>query len=190
MTPIRNGGVTAAILSWVPVPGRTPPLIRPYRYDDLCACRELWAELTQWHRELYGDPEIGGSNPGVAFDPYLSEAAEDGVFVAEIAGAVVGLAGLIVRGDGKAELEPVVVAERFRGEGIGGELTEAVVAAARARGIRRLTVRPVGRNEAALRFFHGSGFDVLGRVELQLELGPERIDRRPGPELAERRFRV
>jgi hypothetical protein len=51
-------------------------------------------------------------------------------------------------------------------------------------------VRPVGRNEAALRFFHGAGFDVLGRFELQLELGPERIERKPGPALAQRRFRV
>jgi hypothetical protein len=51
-------------------------------------------------------------------------------------------------------------------------------------------VRPVARNEAALRFFHGAGFDVLGRVELQLELRPERIDHRPGPALAGRRFRV
>ena len=190
MTPIRNGGVTAAILSWVPGHGRTPPLIRPYRNDHLGACRELWAELTQSHREVYGDPEIGGSNPGAAFDAYLSEAAEDGVFVAEIEGAVVGLAGLIVRGDGKAELEPVVVAERFREEGIGRELTEAVIAAARVRGLRRLTVRPVGRNDAALRFFHGAGFDVVGRIELQLALRAERIDRKPGPELAGRRFRV
>jgi ribosomal protein S18 acetylase RimI-like enzyme len=165
-------------------------LIRPYRNDDLGACRELWAELTQWHRELYGDPEIGGANPGAAFAAYLSEATEDGVFVAEIGGTVVGLAGLIVRGDGKAELEPVVVAERFRGERIGRELIDAVVAAARARGLRRLTVRPVGRNEVALKFFHRAGFDVLGRVELQLELRPERIDRKPGLELAGRRFRV
>src|SRR5262249_5397784 len=138
--------------------GRTPPLIRPYRNDDLGACRELWAELTQWHRELYGDPDIGGSNPRAAFHVYLSEAPEGSVFGAEIGGALVGLAGLIVRGDGKAELEAVVVAERFRGKGVGGELTEAVVAAARARGLRRLRVRPVGRNDAALRFFHGAGF--------------------------------
>jgi len=75
-------------------------------------------------------------------------APEDGVFVAEIEGAVVGLA------------------------------------------LRRLTVRPVGRNDAALRFFHGAGFDVLGRIELQLALRAERIDRKPGPELAGRRFRV
>jgi GNAT superfamily N-acetyltransferase len=189
MTPMRKGGGTAAILSWVQVPDSSPA-IRPYGPGDLADCRRLWAELTQTHRDLYGDPEIGGVDPGAAFDGYLAEAAEDGVFVAEVDGRVVGLAGLLLHNGGRGELEPVVVTEAFRGQGIGGRLTDAVIAAARARGLRRLTVRPVGRNAAAIRFFHGSGFDVLGRLDLQLELQADRIDRVAGPELARRRFRV
>jgi ribosomal protein S18 acetylase RimI-like enzyme len=187
---MRNGGGTAAILSRVQGQSRPPRAIRAYRKADLGDCRALWAELTEWHRQLYGDPEIGGADPGAAFDGYLSEAGEEGVFVAEVEGRIVGLAGLIVRGEDRGELEPTVVSERFRRQGIGRELTEAVIGAARARRLRRLTVRPVGRNAAAIRFFYQVGFDVLGRVDLQLELAPDRIDRRPGEELAGRRFRI
>jgi hypothetical protein len=30
--------------------------VREYRPDDLSACRMLWVELVQHHRELYGRP--------------------------------------------------------------------------------------------------------------------------------------
>jgi N-acetylglutamate synthase-like GNAT family acetyltransferase len=187
---MRNGGGTAAILSWVQLPSPSAPVVPPFRQGDLADCRRLWAELTQTHRDLYGDPEIGGADPGSAFDGYVAEAGEEGILVAEVDGQVVGLAGLLVHDGGRGELEPVVVTEALRGQGISGRLTDAVIAAARARGLRRLTVRPVGRNAAAIHFFHGAGFDVLGRLDLQLELQADRIDRVPGPDLAQRRFRV
>ena len=38
--------------------------IRTYESEDRDACRLLWAELTQHHRELYADPTIGGEQPG------------------------------------------------------------------------------------------------------------------------------
>ena len=172
------------------MPSPSAPVVRPFSQRDLADCHRLWAELTQTHRDLYGDPEIGGADPGSAFDGHVAEAGEEGILVAEVDGRVVGLAGLLVHDGGRGELEPVVVAEAFRGQGIGGRLTDAVIAAARARGLRRLTVRPVGRNGAAIRFFHGAGFDILGRLDLQLELQADRIDRVLGPELAQRRFRV
>ncbi len=38
--------------------------IRRYASRDLDRCRELWVELTQHHRDIYGDPSIGGVDPG------------------------------------------------------------------------------------------------------------------------------
>jgi hypothetical protein len=39
-----------------------------------------------------------------------------------------------------------------------------------AAGLRRIDVRPVARNDAAIRFFHELGFDSLGQLELMIYL--------------------
>jgi GNAT superfamily N-acetyltransferase len=160
---------------------------RPYVDADLAACRLLWAELTQVHRDLYADPSFGGDDPGRGFDRYLAEDRPVRLWIADAERPVIGLAGLLVAG-GRAELEPIVVARESRGGGVGRRLAEAVVASARELGFPRLRVRPVGRNAEAIRFFHSVGFDVLGRVDLRLDL--EATDRVPGEQLAGRDFRV
>jgi GNAT superfamily N-acetyltransferase len=159
--------------------------IRPYTSDDLGACRALWRELTERHRELYDDPTFGGADPGLAFDEHLTVAER--IVVAELGGKIVGLAGLLVE-DERAELEPIVVAEEARGSGVGRALAEAIIADARDLGFPRLRVRPVGRNTEAIRFFHTLGFDVLGRVDLRLDF--EETERRLGERIAGCAFRV
>jgi GNAT superfamily N-acetyltransferase len=163
-------------------------VIRRYRCDDLDACRALWVELTETHRELYDGPTIGGDDPGRQFDQHLAATGPERIWVADAAGQVVGLAGMLLDGH-RAELEPIVVAAHHRGSGIGALLTEAVIDAARTAGARRLAVRPTGRNTAAMRFFHAVGFDVLGRVELQVDL-VDRPPRRRGEQIAGRDFVV
>jgi N-acetylglutamate synthase-like GNAT family acetyltransferase len=164
-----------------------PVTIRPYAVGDLAACRELWDELTRRHRELYSDPSIGGDDPGGGFDRYLAQTPPARVWVADEGGAVVGLAGLLVEGE-KAELEPIVVAGPRRREDIGRRLAETAVATARELGFRQVSVRPVGRNADAIRFFHALGFDVLGRVDLRLDL--DERSRVAGERIADRDFRV
>lgn len=163
----------------------TAVTIRRYAPGDVEACRRLWSELTEWHRELYDDPTFGGDDPGRAFDAHLAVA--EAIWVAEIEGLVVGLAGLLVEG-GRAELEPLVVGETWRGRGVGRALAARVIDAARQLGFPRLRVRPVGRNADAIRFFHALGFDVLGRVDLRIDLEP--TARAPGERIAGRDFRV
>ena len=176
---MRNGGLTAAILSRVVA-------IRRYQPQDLEDCRSLWADLTTWHRELYLDSTIGGDDPGAGFDAHLAEVGPERIWVAEQDGRVVGLAGMIVRGR-KVELEPLSVRAGCRGIGIGRQL--AVLAASRAEGARQVIVRPTGRNAQAIQVFHTLGFDVITRVELVHDLsGDERW--REGEELAGRTFRV
>lgn len=145
-------------------------------------------ELTEWHRQIFDSPEIGGSDPGRAFDEHLAKIGPENVWVAELDGAVVGLAGMIP-GD-EPELEPIVVAGRHRHEGIGRLLAAAVVSAAREGGARAVRVRPVGRNVEAIRFFHELGFDIVFQVELGMDLVErEREEWVAGERLAERDFR-
>ena len=161
--------------------------VRPYEPRDRDACTELWAQLTEWHRELYEDDSIGGGDLTVWFDRYLAEERPEHVWVAEREGRVVGFVGALRRGE-RWELEPIVVERSERGCGVGLTLATTLIDAAKAEGLRGVEVRPVARNTSALRFFHGLGFDVLGQLELTLDLvKPERW--RAGERLADRDFR-
>jgi N-acetylglutamate synthase-like GNAT family acetyltransferase len=162
--------------------------IRGYEPRDLEACRALWVELTQWHRDIFNAPEIGGEDPGRAFDEHLAKVGPENIWIAEIDGQVVGLAGLI--SDPEFELEPIIVSRGIRGGGVGRLLATAVVDAAREREARTVQVRPVGRNVEAIRFFHSLGFDVIAHVQLQMDLVEREQDPWvPGEQIADRDFR-
>jgi N-acetylglutamate synthase-like GNAT family acetyltransferase len=145
------------------------PVIREYQPGDRDGCRELWRSLTQRHRDIYNDPTLGGSDPGLEFDAYLVEALPHRVWVAELEGRVLGLCGLLVRGD-ESELEPIVVEPTERNRGIGALLARAAVAESRRLGVKYVNVRPTARNLEAIRFFYREGFRLLGRFELSIAL--------------------
>lgn len=147
-------------------------VIRSYEPIDLEVCRRLWLELTQWHRDIYHSPNIGGENPGLFFDKHLHQVGPDHIWVAELDGKVIGLTGLILE-DEEGELEPLVVSEEYRGQGIGRQLAEIVIRQARKIGVTQLKVRPVGRNEEAIQFFHKLGFNIIGHIELFQEFKPD-----------------
>lgn len=164
--------------------------ISGYQDADREACRALWVELTEWHRQIYDSPTIGGSDPGLQFDEHLERVGPDRIWVAARDDRIVGMAGMIQL-DGEAELEPIVVSRDARRQGIGHELALAVIEAARESGARQLLTRPVARNEAAIRFFHVLGFDVVGQLELLLDFRPRAGRRwRAGERFAGRDFRV
>jgi GNAT superfamily N-acetyltransferase len=148
----------------------SPVVVRDYDEGDYGACRSLWAELTEYHRRIYGDSSIGGDDPGAGFDDYLATSQRARSWVAESEGRVVGLTGLFDRGT-SGEVEPVVVTEAARGQGIGGLLISRVVDEARARGHDYLAIRPVARNVDAMRRFHAAGFRTLGgHVDMTMDL--------------------
>lgn len=143
--------------------------IRKYRTIDFDACRELWAQLTEHHREIYGDPTIGGDDPGRGIEPYLSNQNVRGPWVAERNGGIVGLGGLIVH-DEEAEVEPLVVASKYRSQGIGNTLLDYLVREAKRMGVRFLSVRPVARNVGVVTWFVDAGFDLVGHIDLFQDL--------------------
>ena len=111
------------------------------------------------------------------------------MWVAERKGSVVGFIGLLMRGR-QAEIEPVVVSFDARGQGIGRELVETAVEAARAEGVRQVKASPVARNGLALRFFHRLGFDTLGHVDVLLDFERPKSYWHAREHLAEREFRA
>jgi GNAT superfamily N-acetyltransferase len=155
-------------------PAPAEVIVRDYAADDYRVCRSLWAELTEYHRVIYGDHSIGGDDPGAGFDDYLATAQRMGSWVAESRGRVVGLTGLLDRGR-SGEVEPVVVAGAVRDQGIGRMLISRVVEEALARGYEYLAIRPVARNVAAVRRFHAAGFRTLGgHIDLTMDLAARR----------------
>ena len=143
--------------------------IRKYQPQDLPSCRTLWTELTQHHRDIYQSPNIGGPDPGKHFDEHLAKVGPDNLWVATHNDTVIALTGLMGEGD-QAEVEPAIVSEHHRRKGIGGALMETVIAEARNRGVKYLSVRPVARNAEALRFFTQQGFTNVGHIELFIDL--------------------
>jgi GNAT superfamily N-acetyltransferase len=157
-------------------PATSEVIVRDYAEGDYFACRSLWAELTEHHRRIYGDSSIGGEDPGAGFDDYLAESQRLGSWVAEARGSVIGLTGLLDRGT-SGEVEPVVVAQATRDQGIGRLLINRVIEEARFRGYEYLAIRPVARNVAAVRRFHAAGFRTLGgHIDLTMDLAPRRHD--------------
>lgn len=139
--------------------------IRNYTDTDLQACRALWAEMVQRHRDIYDDQSIGGDNPGLEFDGHLETVGQDNTWVAESGGEIVGFTCLI-RKDPEAEIEPIVVSQKHRGKSIGERLLRHVSRIAKKNGILCLYAKPVARNKEAVAFFHHNGFDTVGHIQL------------------------
>ena len=156
-----------------------PFIICKYQQSAREECRGLWKELTEWHREIYEDPNIGGKHPEDYFDKHLAKVGSDKLWIAVHGSRVVGLTGLIVEEE-EAEIEPLIVSKAYRGKGIGKRLIERVVSEARKMGVRYLSIKPVARNVKTIRWLHKQGFKNLGHIELFIsfseyawKLGPE-----------------
>ncbi len=164
-------------------------LIRSYEVGDLDQCRALNEELVVHHRRIYDAPHIGGDEPGLGFDEYLARPDRIATWVAIDNGGIVGLTGLLWHDDThSAEVEPVIVTEGRRGQGIGRRLMEHAIEEARTRGAEEVNIRPVARNASAIRAFHELGFRTLGHLDLFLRFD-DRADWRDGIEVHGRDFR-
>jgi len=161
--------------------------VRKYELSDREQCRRLWSELTEWHREIYEDPTIGGEHPEDRFDEHLAKVGPERLWVATYNSQVVGLVGLIVEGE-EAEIEPIIVGESYRRRGLGEKLLQKVVSEAKKMGIRFLCVKPVARNIEAMEFLYRQGFRSLGQIELCMDF--VEYAWKPGPVIHECKFNL
>jgi len=151
------------------------PSIRAYEARDLAACRDLWRELTQRHRDIYDDQTIGGDDPGTYFDEHLAKATCLETWVGELDGAVVAFYSLIgSEGAGELEIDPVVVHAEHRSRGIGRTLLAHAIERCKERGAKSVSIRPVARNIEALQLYHEVGFTKLGHIDMFMELSARR----------------
>ncbi|HEX6075418.1 MAG TPA: GNAT family N-acetyltransferase [Micromonosporaceae bacterium] len=164
--------------------------IRPYRPTDHQACRALWGQLVEEHRRLYADPSRGGDDSGAGFEDYLTRLDLSGMWVADHAEeGVVGFVGLVLGDEaGNGVVDPVVVSEAHRHQGIGRALLGRVAAEARRRQFSHLTISPASRNLDAIRCLHSVGYTVLSSVTLTLDVGRRTHEWRDGLELHDLRF--
>lgn len=110
---------------------------------------------------------------GFGFDPaldadilaprahYLSRGGAFFVAV-EPGGEIVGTAALMRTGAATAELRKLFLRPHARGRGVGRLLLDAVLDAARARGLRRVTLTTRERYGAAMRLYERCGFRYVG----------------------------
>jgi len=143
--------------------------IRNYKESDNALCQKMWIELTEYHQEIYDDPSIGGENPSQVFNEHLEKYGEENIWVAEVDKIIVGLVGLIVRGK-EAEVEPIIISTSYRKMGIGKKLLRFIINHASEKEIKYLSIRPVARNKNAMKIFYEMGFNIIGHIELFMNL--------------------
>lgn len=137
--------------------------------------------MTEWHREIYQDPTIGGEHPEDYFDKHLAKVGPSNLWVAVNGSQAVGLAGLIVS-ENEAEVEPLIVSKRYRRKGIGKQLINTVIQEAHKKKVRFLSIKPVARNQKAIEYMYKQGFKNLGCIEMFIDL-PNLYKWKPGPRI-------
>ena len=98
----------------------------------------------------------------------VQQIADGHVFVAELGCAIVGVAAVLPRPDGDAELDALFVEPSFWKRGVGRRLVEHCAEIARTRGSRILYV--VG-NAHAKAFYTACGFQLTGVVATRFGAG-------------------
>ena len=135
-------------------------------------CKQL--EALQWRASLNnpGDREALMEHPD-AIESSVDQIRNGGVFVAEVAGSVLGFAAILPRDDGDSELDALFVEPSHWRQGFGRRLIEHCASAAKAKGAKSLHV--VG-NPHAEKFYVTCGFKTIGTK--QMRFGPGLIMRR------------
>lgn len=128
----------------------------PSDVDALCA---LLSILFQQEREFA--PDVDAQRRGLM--TIVDDPAVGLILLAEKESTALGMVNLLFTvstalGARVALLEDMVVSPSARGAGLGSQLLEAALEAARAAGCRRITLLTDHDNQAAMRFYSRHGF--------------------------------
>ena len=145
-----------------------PLTVRPATKSDLGAMVLLLTELFSAEVELVPDP----AKQRAGLEMILDHAAAGIIFVAERAGAVIGMVNLLftvstAEGGPALLLEDMIVTASHRGGGAGRALIENAQDYARTHGFCRITLLTDGTNVAAQGFYRRLGFEMSSMVPLR-----------------------
>ena len=130
--------------------------IREFQSGDETSFRKLNEEwITRYFRIEPKDEEA-------LLDPQSSILASGGrIFFAVSEGQCIACCALVARGANEFEVAKMAVAPDHRGNGVGRKLLEAVIAAARASGTRRLYLETNRVLAPAIRLYQSIGFQHI-----------------------------
>lgn len=133
------------------------------------ASEQKQLEALQWRASLNnpGDRDALLAHPD-AIELPLEQIRDEGVFVAEVEGSVMGFAAILPRENGDFDLDALFVEPNAWRQGIGRALVEHCAAAARDAGAESLHV--VG-NPHAEGFYSACGFSKLGTTQMRFGVG-------------------
>ncbi|MFJ4721354.1 GNAT family N-acetyltransferase [Streptomyces luteogriseus] len=120
--------------------------------------------------------------PQPPYPPFFSERhAPEDCLVAELDGLLAGYVHLgfptgLESNRHVRQIQGLAVAEEARGRGAGRALVRAAVDEARRRGARRITLRVLGHNTAALALYEAEGFLVEGILPEEFLLDGTYVD--------------
>jgi phosphinothricin acetyltransferase len=145
------------------------PRLRPATHDDLAAVSAIYNSTVATTTAAWTEVPETLEERRAWFA--ARQAAGDAVLVAEDGGEVVGFAGYGEFRDGRrwpgyrSTVEHTIhVAEGHRGRGLGGQLLEALVVEATARGLHVMVAAVDGANEGSCRFHLAHGFVEVARM--------------------------
>jgi GNAT superfamily N-acetyltransferase len=126
---------------------------------DIPALAGLLAELFTLESDFR--PDLAKQEQGLRL--IVENPATGRIFVLRAGGRIVGMASALftvstAEGGPVVLLEDVIVAEGYRGRGLGRKLVGHVLDWARDNGFRRVTLLADRDNDLALRFYEGLGF--------------------------------
>jgi len=141
--------------------------------DDVPALCELLARL--FAQEADFKPDVQKQAQGLRL--IINEPSRGQLFVLRIGNRVVGMVSLLrtvstAEGGEVFWLEDMIVADEFRGRGLGSELLRHAVEFARQQGVPRITLLTDLENKPAQRFYERHGFKASGMTPMRLWLEP------------------
>lgn len=152
--------------------GRGPVLVRRVAESDLAQYRDLRLEALRLAPAAFGEGyEEALARPGPEWLERLRRGVGDATSATFVAAGPPGLVGMTgVHRERGAKVRHggtvwgVYVRPSWRGLGLSRAMLEAALAWARGNGLRRLELKAVTENEAALRLYKSAGFEVVGTL--------------------------
>ncbi len=139
--------------------------IRPFAAPDIDG---VFSVILPIQRDEFGFAITADDQPDLQVIPDFYQSGKGQFWVAELDGVIVGTLGLKDIGNNRAALRKMFVAAAVRGRehGVAARLLDALLAHARANGIRDIFLGTTDKFLAAHRFYEKNGFTEIKRDEL------------------------